>query len=118
MKRFLLAFPLVFAASAPAHATAGMFCSTGGANSVDLSLVISRVVAGPLVSASLIDNGTEVQTEKAQWWLDDKEMRLILIDPNAEREELVLVAKRRGDDYVGTLKRGGRSRPVRCKESG
>lgn len=118
MNKHLLAIPLAFLATAPAYATGVMFCTTGGAKSVDLSLVISHVVAGPLVSATLTDNGAEVPTEKAQWWLDEKEMRLILIDPNAEREELVLIAKRRGDDYVGTVKRAGRSRPVHCEESG
>lgn len=118
MKNYLLAVPVLFLASAPAHATAGMFCTTGGAKSLDLSLTISHVVAGPLVSAALIDDGVEVPSEKAQWWLDEKEMRLILIDPNAEREELVLMARRRGDDYVGTVKRGGKTRAVRCEESG
>ena len=118
MKRYWLAIPLAFAATAPAHATAGMYCSTGGAKPIELSLVISRVVGGPLVSAALRDDGADIPGSMAQWWLDDKEMRLIFIDPNAEVEEAVLMTKRRGDDYVGQVTRGGRSLRVRCEESG
>ena len=118
MIKRLLAVPLALAWIAPAQATAGMFCTTGGRNSVDVSLVISRVIAAPLVSATLIDSGVTVPATVAQWWIDEKEMRLVLTDPKAEREELLLTARRRGDEYIGNLTRGGHARAVRCEESG
>ena len=118
MRSLWFAVPLALLAATPAHATAGMVCTTGGKTPVELSLVIGRVTGGPLISAGLHDNGVEVANSVAQWWLDGTEMRLLLIDPNAEREEVELRARRRGDDYVGRLTRAGKSRPVRCEESG
>lgn len=117
LKVSLLALPLAIAPGT-AHATAGMFCTTGGKAPIELSLVIGRVTGGPLISAGLRDNGPDVANSVAQWWLDGAEMRLLLIDPQAEREEVELRARRRGDDYVGRLTRAGRTRPVRCEESG
>lgn len=117
MHRFAMFAPLL-ALAAPAHATAGMFCTTGGTRAVDVSLVIGRVVGGPLISAGLTDNGVEVANTVAQWWLDRTELRLLLIDPQVEREELEIRARARGDRYVGTVMRNGRRRPVRCEESG
>jgi len=117
MRRLFLALPLLVAAAPPAHATAGMSCQTGGREPVEVELVISRTIAAALVSASLIDNGKLVETSMAQWWLDGSEIRLILTDPNAEREELVLKARRRGEVYKGRIARNGRSRPIRCEES-
>ena len=119
MMRIILTGTVVaLAAATPAHATAGMDCTTGGKAPIDVSLVISRVIGGPLISAGLSDNGTEVPNSVAQWWLDRTELRLLLIDPHAEREEVEIRARARGDRYVGTLRRAGRSRPVRCEESG
>ena len=118
MKLVLSAVPIIISATAPAHATAGMFCATGDPASVEISLVIARVVGGPLISAGLIDNGVTVPTERAQWWLDGKELRLVLIDPNAEREEVMVRARNRGDVYKGKLTRNGRTRRVTCEESG
>ncbi len=118
MKKYLLSLPLLFSAAAPAFATAGMSCGTGGPNPIDVELIMGRTVGAPLISVLLTDGGVEVATERAQWWLDGSELRLLLIDPNAEREELEIRAKRRGDYYIGTVKRGTRSRRVRCEESG
>ena len=117
MRIFSLALPLLFFAAAPAHATGGMFCSTGGAKPIDVLLVMGHAVGAPLISAMLTENGANVATEKAQWWLDRAELRLLLIDPNAEREEVLIKAKARGDIYVGTLQRRAQSYRIRCEES-
>jgi hypothetical protein len=118
VKKLLLALPLLFGAAAPAYATGGMACTTSGPNPVEIHLVFGRAAGAPLISAQLIDGGVEVATDKPQWWLDASELRLLLIDPNAEREELLLKAKARGDVYVGTVRRGTRTLRVRCEESG
>ena len=118
MRKFLFALPLLFCAAAPAHATAGMFCETSGAKPITVSLVISRVVGGPLIEATLTDGDAVIPTEKAQWWIDAGELRLILIDPNAEREEVEIRVRGRGEVMTGTLKRGGKTYRVRCEESG
>lgn len=118
MKRYLFAVPLACAIAAPAHATAGSFCTTGGADPIEVSLVISRTIGGALISAALSEKGKEIETSIAQWWVDRSEMRLLLTDTNAEREEVEIRARARGDYYVGTLKRNGRSYRVRCEESG
>jgi len=118
MRKICLALPLAIAAAPPAHATAGISCSTGGRGPIEVELVISRTIAASLVSASLFENGSAVPTEQAQWWLDGTELRLVLVDPNAEREELMIRARRRGETYKGRVWRSGRSRAVRCEESG
>ena len=117
LKRFLLVLPLLFCAAAPAHATGGMSCSTSGPKPIEVHLVFGHAIGAPLISVMLIDGGTEVLAEKAQWWLDRSELRLLLIDPNAEREEVLIKAKARGNIYVGTLRRGARTLRVRCEES-
>ena len=116
MKQYLLAAPLLLCSALPAHATGGMSCSTSGPKSIEVHMVFGHAVGAPMISVALIEGGTEVPTEKAQWWLDRTELRLLLIDPNAEREEVLIRARARGDVYIGTLKRGARSLRVRCEE--
>lgn len=119
MKKLLLAAPLLFCAAAPAHATAGFFCETrGAARSITVNMVYTMGTGGALQEATLTDNGKEVKTEKAQWWIDGTELRLLLTDPDLEREEVEIRARGRGEVMVGTLKRGERTYRVRCEESG
>ncbi len=70
----------------------------------------------PLILTRLIDNGRQVPVQSAQWWLDNRELRLILISPNAVREELTMRARRSGHVYDGSVTRDGRRRWVRCRE--
>jgi hypothetical protein len=118
MRVAVFALPLLFCAATPAYATGGFFCQTGGAKPIEVNLVISHAAGAGLVEANLTEDGVAVPTEKAQWWIDGSEIRVILVDPNAEREEVVIKARGRSSAMTGTLQRGGRSYRVRCEESG
>src|SRR5215213_4757697 len=109
MKRLLLAMLLVLPAS-PALATGGFVCRTSGGAPIEVSVGFGHVPGSPLILTRLKDNGRQVPAQSAQWWLDNKEMRLLLINPAAMREELVLRARRNGYVYDGTVVRKGRSR--------
>lgn len=118
MKKLLLTFSALLLTSAPAHATGGLICSTAGNRPFQLSLVISHTAVPSIVSARLIDNGSEVPVATAQSWLDTGEVRIDLTDRNAMRHEARLRAIRRQGtrSYDGSLWRGGRRHWVRCRE--
>ncbi|HET9459375.1 MAG TPA: hypothetical protein VFO51_05285 [Sphingomicrobium sp.] len=117
MTRILLALSLAFVAASPAYATGGMTCSTAGPRPIDVQLVIGHTVVSNVVQARLTDGGRDIAVTVAQAWLEPNEIRLDLTDPNAERHELRLRARRRGEAYDGSLWRGGKRRWVRCRES-
>ena len=111
----MLALLLVLPAS-PALATGGLVCRTAGSAPIELSVGFGHVPGSPLILTRLTDDGRVVPVQSAQWWLDNREMRLVLVDRGAMREELVLRARRNGHVYDGSVVRGGRSRWVRCRE--
>ena len=115
MKRLLLALLLLLPAS-PALATGSFLCRTAGARPIELSLGFGHVPGSPLILTRLTENGRPVPVQSAQWSLDNREMRLVLISPDAMREEMTLRARRRGHVYDGTVVRSGRRRWVRCRE--
>ena len=102
--------------AAPAHATGGLLCRTAGARPIDLRLVISHTAVSTVVSARLIDAGREIPIALAQSWLEPGEIRVDLVDRNAQRHELRLRARKNGRVYDGSLWRGGRRHWVRCRE--
>ena len=102
--------------AAPAHATGGLVCRPAGARPILLSIGFGHVPGSPLLLTQLIDAGRSVPVSAAQWWLDDKEVRLVLIGPNALKQELLLRATRHGHAYDGNVWRGGQRRWVRCRE--
>lgn len=112
----MFAAVLALLAAVPGHATGGLVCRTAGPRPIEVSVGFGHVPGAPLVITRLLDNGREVAAKEAQWWLDRSEVRLLLIDPSALREEVVLRAKRNGYVYDGTLWRGGQPRWVRCRE--
>ena len=118
MNKALILLPLAACFAAPAHATGGLVCRTAGANPVEVSVGFGHVVGAALLqdSVRLLDNGRNVPVHAPQWWLDNREVRLVLTDPSALRQELLLHAKRRGYTYDGSLWRGGKRRWVRCRE--
>jgi hypothetical protein len=116
MKKALLSLPVLLAMSAPAQATGGLVCRTAGVRPIELSLVTGHAAVESVVSARLRDNGRNVPVKVAQSWLDAREVRIDLVDPNAMRRETRLIAKKNGRFYDGTMLRGGRSRWVRCRE--
>jgi len=117
MNKSLLLLALLLGAAAPAQATGGLTCRTGGARPLEVSLVIGHTAISSAVSANLRDNGRRVPVSVAQSWLEPSELRLDLADPNAMRREARLLAKKNGRFYDGSISRGGRTRWVRCRES-
>ena len=117
MNKTLLCLPLLIAAAAPAHATSGMVCGTADPDPVEVSIVVGNTVGSPIVSGRLLDGGKSVDVRAVQWWLDASEIRLLLVDPEARRQEVLVKAKKNGRFYDGTLMRSGRSRWVRCREA-
>ena len=115
MKRWLLALLLVLTAS-PAHATGGYVCRTAGARPLTVAVGFGHVPGAPLILTRLTDAGRPVPVQSAQWWLDERELRLVLIDPGALREELTMKARRNGHVYDGSVVRQGNRRWVRCRE--
>ncbi len=103
--------------AAPAHASGGLLCRTAGARPIDLRLVISHTAVSTVVSARLTDAGREVPVALAQSWIEPGEVRVDLVDRNAQRHELRLRARKNGRAYDGSLWRGGRRHWVRCRES-
>ena len=114
-KLMILAFAALVAA--PAHATGGFTCKTAGPRPIEASVGFGHVPGSPLILTRLSDNRRQIAVKSAQWWLDNDELRLILINPGGTRRELVLRARRNGHVYDGSLWRGGQRRWVRCRES-
>ena len=115
MKKGLLMLSLL-ALAAPAQATGGMICRTAGPKPVEVSLTVGHAAGSPVVAARLVHDGRSVAVRAVQWWADSSELRLLLVDPEATREELLLKARRSGRTYDGTVRRAGQSRWVRCRE--
>jgi hypothetical protein len=116
MPRVYLAFPLAIAIAAPAGATGSLICRTAGAHPIEVGMVISHTAISAVVQARLNDGGRDVPVHIAQAWLESDEVRLDLEDPNAERVELKLRAKGKGEQFDGSIWRGGRRHWVRCVE--
>ena len=79
-------------------------------------MVISDTAVSAVVQARLSDDGRDIPVHVAQAWLERNHVRLDLEDPNAERRELRLMAKAKGQHYDGSIWRHGRRRWVRCQE--
>ena len=115
MKR-LLAFALAAIVASPAYATGGFVCRTAGAAPVEVAVGFGHVPGSPLIARRLVERGREIPVRDAQWWLDNSELRVLLISPDAHREEVRVRATRNGHVYDGSLWRNGKRRWVRCRE--
>ena len=123
MKRaLLLAMPLLLAAS-PALATGGFDCRTTDRSDMVMSGTIGRVIGTPLVAAHLrIGDRTLATTDPepeitiVRSWIDAREIKVDLADPQAERFVAQLRARigARGRG-TGTLVRDGVTHPVMCE---
>ena len=121
-RSFLLAVPLLFAAS-PALATGGFDCRTTDGSNIEMSGTIGRVIGAPLIAAqlrlgdeALATTDPEPRITIARSWIDTREIRVDLADPQLERFEAQLRARTRSDGTAtGTLVRDGASHPVRCE---
>jgi len=116
MKRVLIGLSLALAMATPASATGGFICRTAGGRPLEVSVGFGHVPGAALILTRLTDNGRQVPVKHAQWWLDKKELRLLLIDPNAMHEELLIWATRSGLTYDGSVVRKGQRRWIRCRE--
>ena len=123
MKRsFVLALPLLFAAT-PAFATGGFDCRTTDGSDIMMSGTIGRVIGTPLIAAHLRIHGEtigandpEPQIAIVRSWIDEREIRVDLADPAAERFAAQLRARiGRASRATGTLVRDGVTHPVRCE---
>ena len=76
-----------------------------------------HVPGAPLILTRLLDNGRNVAVKPAQWWLDNDEVRLLLIDAGARNQQLLLKARRNGLVYDGSLWRSGKRHWVRCRDN-
>lgn len=122
MRNFLSVVTILVSA-VPALASGGASCANdGGDVAIDLSAGITHGMGGPVFSltasvdakaeaAADLRKGSFAKENLAQYWLDDKEMKLLLY---RERDgagefgsvELLIVTKPVGDDigYNGTYK--------------
>jgi hypothetical protein len=123
MKRPLLfALPLLLI-GAPAFATGGFHCQTTDGSNLAISGSVGHVVGFPLLGATLhLGERTLATTDEppqisiGRSWLDDREIRVDLIDSNAERYEAQLrVRVTRDGTARGTLVREGRTHRVQCE---
>ena len=123
MKRFLLAMPLLLVPT-PALATGGFDCRTTDGSNILMSGTIGRVIGAPLIAAhlrvgeqpTLSTTDPEPQIAIVRSWIDEREIRVDLVDPQVERFEAQLRARTaRGGRATGTLVRGGVTHPVRCE---
>ncbi len=119
----LFAALAAFAAS-PALATGTIHCRSSLQPDLELYLVVGYG-ADPMISqARLIDGsqtlvtGHEPDTPRiAQGWLDDRDLRLDIVDSNLENSIARLLAVRRGPTgrYAGTLRYRGRTYSMTCR---
>ena len=119
--RFALALPLLLTAT-PALATGGYDCRTTDGSNIGVSGVVGHVVGNPLVGVRLrlgeqmlSTMDEQPQIAVGQSWIDAREIRLDLIDAQAQRYEAQLrirITTRAG--ATGTLVRNDRTHPVRC----
>ena len=116
MKKPILALLVAAIAASPAYATGGLVCRTAGPRPIEVAVGFGHVAGAPLILTRLTDNGRAVPVSAPQWWLDQKELRLLLTDTAAGRQEALIRAARNGHTYDGSLWRGGEQRWVRCRE--
>jgi hypothetical protein len=123
MRLSLLAALALLCAATPALATGGYVCRTSGAEPIELAVVTGHAVAPVIVQARLTERDQTLSTADeppriaiAQSWVDDSEVRLDLVDANAERYEARLRIKPTGNlRAAGTLLRNGKTYRVRCE---
>lgn len=104
-------------------ATGGFDCRTTDGSDIALSGTIGRVIGSPLVAAHLrLQERTLATTDPApeiaigRSWIDEREIRVDLVDAAAMRFEAQLRARTGGRSTAsGMLARDGISHPVRCE---
>ena len=115
---------LAIFAAAPAMATGTILCRSQLQPDLQLYLVIGRGAGSVIAQARLIDGSQVLATGVApdgpaiaQAWLDDRDLRLDIVDSNHENYLARLVATRRGPTgrYAGSLRYRGRTFSITCR---
>jgi hypothetical protein len=110
-------------ATSPAAATSTIACTARDWPALEIGIIVGHGAAGAVVRATISFGGEEITTGLgdnppviAQAWIDEQELKLDIVDANAEQRLARLVTRRRGDHYVGTLLFRGETIRVRCGE--
>ena len=117
----LTAAAAFFFAATPAFATSTIACTAAGWPALDITVVIGT--AG-VVEATISLGGEEISTvgengpRISQAWIDENELKLDIVDANADQRLARLLTRRQGEGYAGTLQFRGRTIRVRCTEAG
>ncbi|MBB3034633.1 hypothetical protein [Alteriqipengyuania lutimaris] len=117
MRNRLLALAAILLLAAPAHATGGMRCATARTPAIVVTLGFGHVAGSALFAQGLEVDGRQIAVAAPQWWLDDRELRVVLTDPQADEELAVVRATRKGATYDGTVTYRGKRHWIRCQES-
>jgi hypothetical protein len=110
-------------APAPALASAGFECAATDDSGIAITGNMARAIAAPLnaVVLQVGDRMFSTATDPprilvAQSWLDAREFKVDLVDPQLERFEARLRVRIDAEGEArGTLVRNGRTHPVRCE---
>ena len=118
-----VALSLLFAAS-PVLATGTIHCRSQLQPDLEVYLAVGYAGDASIASARLIDAGRVLQTDDlpdsprlGQSWLDDQDLRVVIVDSNHENVLARLLATRRGPTgrYAGSLRYRGRTYAVSCR---
>lgn len=117
----LSAAAALFLVAPPAFATSTFACTSRSWPGLDVAIVVG---ATGVDQATISLGGEEISTvgpdgpRIGQSWMDGNELKLDIVDANADQRLARLVTRRQGDAYAGTLHFRGRTIRVRCTEAG
>ena len=117
----LSAAAALFLAATPALATSSIACTSRSWPGLDVAIVIG---ATGVDQATISLGGEEISTvgengpRIGQSWVDENELKLDIVDANADQRLARLVTRRQGDAYAGTLQFRGRTIRISCTEAG
>lgn len=117
MRNIVIALGALIMAASPAHATGGFQCRTAQKPVIEISVGFGHTAGVGLFAQRLIVGTREIAVDAPQWWLDDSEMRLLLVDRDRNGVVAELRAERKGATYDGSLDYRGKRYWVRCHES-
>ena len=120
------AFALLAAAlipAAPALATGSIHCSSTERGAPEIYLSIGRGAGAAIIQMSLSGPAGQFTTGAgprapivAQSWLDERELKIDVIDHNVEYHIARLISRRAGENlYRGTLRYRGRTHAMSCE---
>ena len=129
MSQVRLAFVLIAAAlipAAPALATGTIHCSSTERGAPEIYLSIGRGAGAAIVQMSLSGPAGQFTTGAgprapivSQSWLDERELKIEVIDHNVEYPVARLISRRAGENlYRGTLRYRGRTHAMTCESEG